>query len=141
MPGSAVWSTLFFCLLALSALTSTISLMEVVTVYIYEEYRISRKKSTLIVTVGVIILGIISSYSSSFFNLLDVSSAKYMLPAGGLFISLFVGWFLDKRITTAQLTNDGKLKFGLRFIKTYIFLLRYIAPAAILSIFIYGIIG
>lgn len=141
MPGSVIWSAIFFCLLALAALTSTISLMEVVTVYISEEYRMSRKKSTFLVTTGVIILGIISSYSTDFFNLLDVSSAKYMLPAGGLFISLFVGWYLDKQVVAAQLTNDGTIKLGIRFLKIYIFLLRYIAPTAILAIFIYGIIG
>lgn len=141
MQGSVIWSALFFCLLALAALTSTISLMEVVTVYISEEYSISRKKSTLLVTIGVIILGVISSYSTNFFNLLDMISAKYMLPIGGLFISLFVGWYLDKRIVAAQITNDGKLRFGVSFIKIYIFLLRFVAPIAILSIFIYGIIG
>lgn len=141
MPGSMVWAAMFFCLLALAALTSTISLMEVVTVYISEEYRMSRKKSTLLVTTGVIVLGIISSYSTGFFNFLDVSSAKYMLPTGGLFISLFVGWYLDKRIISAQLTNDGALKFGIGFLKVYIFLLRYVAPFVILSIFIYGLIG
>lgn len=141
MPGSMVWSALFFCLLALAALTSTISLMEVVTVYIHEEYRISRRKSTLLVTAGVVILGIISSFSSSFFNFLDVSSAKFMLPMGGLFISLFIGWYLDRKLVYAQLTNEGKLKFGIGFLKTYIFLLRYVAPIAILGIFIYGLLG
>ena len=141
MAGSMIWSTLFFCLLALAALTSTISLMEVVTVYIHEEYRISRQKSTLLVTIGVIILGIISSFSSSFFNFLDVSSAKFMLPIGGLFISLFVGWYLDKKLVYAQITNEGKLKFGMGFLKTYIFLLRYVAPIAIIAIFIYGLIA
>ena len=141
MPGSMIWSAMFFCLLALAALTSTISLMEVVTIYISEEYRMSRKKSTLLVTIGVIILGVISSYSTGFFNILDVSTAKYMLPAGGLFISIFVGWYLNKRIVTAELTNEGKLKFGIAFLKVYVFLLRYVAPTAILAIFIYGIIG
>lgn len=141
MPGSMIWSTLFFCLLSLAALTSTISLMEVVTIYISEEYKISRKSSVLLVTVGVIILGIISSYSNSFFNILDIVSAKYMLPAGGLFISLFVGWYLKRKVVESELTNDGKLKFGVAFLKVYIFLLRYIAPIAILSIFIYGIVG
>ena len=141
MPGSMIWSAMFFCLLALAALTSTISLMEVVTIYISEEYRMSRKKSTLLVTIGVIILGVISSYSTGFFNILDVSTAKYMLPAGGLFISIFVGWYLNKRIVAAELTNEGELKFGIGFLKVYVFLLRYVAPTAILAIFIYGIIG
>lgn len=141
MPGSMIWSTLFFCLLALAALTSTISLMEVVTIYIHEEYRISRKKSTLLVTAGVIILGVFASKYSSFFNFLDIISAKYMLPIGGFFISLFVGWYLDKKITFAQLTNNGSLKIGISFLKIYVFLLRYVVPIAMLAIFIYGLIA
>lgn len=141
MPGSMIWSTLFFCLLALAALTSTISLMEVVTVYIHEEYHISRKKSTLLVTAGVIVLGIFASFFSSFFNFLDVASAKFMLPIGGLFISLFVGWYLDKKIVYVQLTNERSLKFSIGFLKTYIFLLRYVVPIAMLAIFIYGLVA
>jgi NSS family neurotransmitter:Na+ symporter len=141
MPLSFFWGSLFFCLLALAALTSTISLMEVVTLYIHEEYRLPRKKSTLLVTVGVILLGIGSSFSSDFFNLMDLASAKVMLPLGGLFISLFVGWYLDRRLVIAQVTNEGSVKLGVTFLKVYIFLLRYIAPLAILAIFIYGLVG
>lgn len=115
--------------------------MEVVTVYIHEEYHISRKKSTLLVTVGVIVLGIFASFFSSFFNFLDVASAKFMLPIGGLFISLFVGWYLDKKIVYAQLTNERSLKFSIGFLKTYIFLLRYVVPIAMLAIFIYGLVA
>lgn len=139
MHGSMIWSTFFFCLLALAALTSTISLMEVVTLYIHEEYRLSRKVSTLLVTAGVIILGVISSYSSSFFNLLDVSSAKFMLPIGGFFISLFVGWYIDHKLVYAQLTNNRTLNFGIGFLRVYVFLLRYVVPAGVLAIFIYGL--
>ena len=68
-------------------------------------------------------------------------SAKYMLPIGGLFISIFIGWYLEKRVVTAQITNEGKLKFSIGFLKLYIFLLRDIAPIATLSIFIYGLAG
>lgn len=71
--------------------------------------------------------------------MLDYATAKIMLPLSGLFISLFIGWYLDKKITVAQLTNDGNLSVSVRFIKLYIFILRYVAPLAILGIFIYGI--
>lgn len=140
LPAPMVWSTMFFFLLLLAALTSTISLMEVVTVYIHEEYKISRTKSALLVTIGVIILGVISSLSPQFFNFLDMISAKFMLPIGGFFISIFVGWYLDKKLVYAQLTNDGTLKYSTKFLKGYTFLLRYIAPIAILAIFIYGLL-
>lgn len=141
MPGTVIWATIFFMLLALAALTSTISLMESVTIYIQEEYRLSRKVSTLLVAAGVIILGIISSYSTRFFNLLDTVTAKVMLPVGGLFISLFVGWYLDKKMVAAQIDNNGTVKIGSCFLKGYIFLLRYVVPVAILAIFIYGLVG
>lgn len=141
MPLSMVWSALFFCLLALAALTSTISLMEVVTVYLHEEYRVSRLKGTLLVSAGVIILGIISSYSSLFFNVLDVASAKFMLPIGGFFICLFMGWRLKKNLILLQLTNNGELPARAKLLNGYLFLLRYVIPIAILSIFVYGIVG
>lgn len=139
MPGSVIWCSLFFLLLSLAALTSTISLMEVVTVYLNEEHKISRKKALLFVVAGTLILGTISAISSLFFNALDFASAKVMLPLGGLFISLFVGWYLNRKIVHAQISNNGSLRFGYRFLKIYIFILRYIAPAAILVIFLYGL--
>jgi NSS family neurotransmitter:Na+ symporter len=141
MHASSLWASLFFCLLALAAITSTISLMEVVTVYLHEEYNLSRRKSTLLVTAGVMILGVISSLSSSFFNILDISSAKFMLPIGGLFISLFVGWHLDQKLVYAELTNQGTIKIAIGFLKIYTFLLRFIVPPAIVAIFIYGLMA
>ena len=141
MKGPMVWSSMFFLLLALAALTSTISLMEVVTVYLHEEYKMTRKRALQYVVLGVVILGTFSAAYPWFFNLLDMASAKLMLPIGGLFISLFVGWYLDKKIVQAELSNDGNLKISLSFLKVYSFILKFFAPAAILAIFIYGLLG
>ena len=141
MEGSMIWSAMFFLLLAIAALTSTISLMEVVTIYIQEEHKVSRKKGLLFVLIGVLLLGTLSALSPQSFNILDMASAKIMLPVGGLFISLFAGWYLDKKIVQVQLTSDGKIKFGISFLKTYSFILKFLAPVAILLIFLYGLIG
>ena len=141
MEGSMIWSAMFFLLLAIAALTSTISLMEVVTIYIQEEHKVSRKKGLFFVLIGVLLLGTLSALSPQSFNILDMASAKIMLPAGGLFISLFAGWYLDKKIVQVQLTSDGKIKFGISFLKTYSFILKFLAPVAILLIFLYGLIG
>ena len=141
MPGSAIWSSLFFLLLGIAALTSTISLMEVVAAYLLEEYNMTRKRALQYIVSGVFVLGVISAVSSGFFNFLDIISAKFMMPIGGLFISLFVGWYLDKRIIQAEITNDGKLRFGIKFLKAYSFILKYLAPAGILAIFLYGLLG
>jgi NSS family neurotransmitter:Na+ symporter len=64
-----------------------------------------------------------------------------MLPIGGFFISLFVGWYLDEKLVYAQLTNEGREKFGIKFLQGYRFILKYLAPLAILAIFVYGLIG
>lgn len=141
MPGSAIWSSLFFLLLGIAALTSTISLMEVVAAYLLEEYNMTRKRALQYIVSGVFVLGVISAVSSGFFNFLDIISAKFMMPIGGLFISLFVGWYLDKKIIQAEITNDGKLRFGIKFLKAYSFILKYLAPAGILAIFLYGLLG
>ena len=141
MQGAMVWSSMFFLLLGLAALTSTISLMEVVTVYVMEEYKMTRNRALLYVVLGVVVLGVFSAIYPWFFDLLDMATAKVMLPIGGLFISIFVGWHLDRRIVEAQLTNDGSLNYSVRFLKGYSFILKYIAPVAIIVIFAYGFIG
>lgn len=141
MQGAMVWSSMFFLLLGLAALTSTISLMEVVTVYVMEEYKMTRNRALLYVVLGVVVLGVFSAIYPWFFDLLDMATAKVMLPIGGLFISIFVGWHLDRRIIEAQLTNDGSLNYSVRFLKGYSFILKYIAPVAIIIIFAYGFIG
>lgn len=139
MPFSSLWSSLFFVLLGIAALTSTISLMEVVTTFLHEEFNMLRRNAVTLVAMGVAVLGVLSSMSPWFFNILDYTTAKILLPLSGLFISLFIGWYLDKKITVVQLTNDGTLSVSVRFIKLYIFILRYVAPVAIVGIFIYGI--
>ncbi|NLC48819.1 MAG: sodium-dependent transporter [Bacteroidales bacterium] len=139
MPFSSLWSSLFFVLLGIAALTSTISLMEVVTTFLHEEFNMLRRNAVTLVAMGVAVLGVLSSMSPRFFNILDYTTAKILLPLSGLFISLFIGWYLDKKITVVQLTNDGTLSVSVRFIKLYIFILRYVAPVAIVGIFIYGI--
>ena len=140
LPLSSFWSTLFFTLLAVAALTSTISLMEVVTSYLHEEFKMLRRNAVTIVSMVVVVLGVAASISSSFFNTLDFLSAKIMLPLGGLFISIFIGWYLDRKITIAQLTNKGTIPISIRFIKIYAFILKYIAPIGIVGIFVYGIL-
>ena len=140
LPLSSLWSALFFILLAVAALTSTISLMEVVTSYLHEEFEMLRRNAVTLVAMGVAVLGVVASISTDFFNILDYTTAKIMLPLSGLFISIFIGWYLDRKITVAQLTNDGTLSMSVRFLKVYIFTLKYVAPIAILVIFVYGIL-
>ena len=140
-----IFSIMFYVLLVLAALTSTISLHEVATAYIHEAYKLSRSKAATFVTGGCIFLGVFCSLSfgvlkettlwdMTVFDLFDFLTAKFMMPLGGMLISIFTGWYLDRRLVQAEVTNEGKLRFP--FFKAYIFLLRYLAPAAIAIIFI-----
>ncbi|MCE9472884.1 sodium-dependent transporter [Bacteroides fragilis] len=140
-----IFSVMFYVLLALAALTSTISLHEVVTAYLHEEFNFTRGKAARLVTTGCILLGILCSLSLGvtkeftifglgMFDLFDFVTAKLMLPLGGLFISIFTGWYLDKKLVWSEITNNGNLKVPTY--KLIIFILKYVAPIAISVIFI-----
>ena len=146
MPWLAITlSLMFYILLALAALTSTISLHEVVTAYLHEEFNLTRKKAAWMVTTGCIVLGVFCSLSLgpgkeytlfglTLFDLFDFVTAKIMLPLGGMFIAIFTGWYLDKRIVWEEISNNGTLK--IQIYRLLLFILRFIAPVAIAFIFI-----
>ena len=140
-----IFSVMFYVLLALAALTSTISLHEVVTAYLHEEFNFTRGKAARLVTTGCILLGILCSLSLGvtkeftifglgMFDLFDFVTAKLLLLLGGLLISIFTGWYLDKKLVWSEITNNGTLKIPTY--KLIIFILKYVAPIAISVIFI-----
>ena len=141
---SVIFSLMFYVLLALAALTSTISMHEVVTSYLNERFGWSRSHAAVCVTLFCVVTGVLSSLSLgvwkttffglSFFDLLDFVTAKLMLPLGGFLISLFVGWYLKRSLAYDELSNYGLLKVP--YFPVYLFILRYLAPVAISLIFI-----
>lgn len=148
MPGAYIWSILFFILLATAALTSTVSMFEVVTAFLHEEYNMSRKKATGLAVAVAFVFGVICSLSigpwkdmtilgMTVFDLFDYVSANILLPIGGLLVSLFVGYRLNQKVIYMQLTNDQTLKVW--YFKPLLFVVRYFAPVAIVLIFLSGI--
>lgn len=138
-------SLMFYILLAVAALTSTISLHEVVTAYLHEEFNLSRRKAATLVTASCIVLGAACSLSlgvgkeytlfgMTLFDLFDFVTAKLMMPLGGLFIALFTGWYLDKEIVRSEICNDNAVKFWIY--RLLVFVLKFIAPVGITLIFI-----
>ena len=136
---------MFYVLLALAAFTSTISMHEVVTAFVHEDWKLSREKAACYVTLFCTLLGILSALSFgvlgdmkifglTFFDFLDTLTSKVMLPLGGMLISIFTGWYLDRRIVWDEISNEGSLKVP--FFKVYIFIMKYLAPVAIGLIFL-----
>ena len=149
MPLGNIWATLFFLLLGLAALSSTISMHEAVTSYFVEKRGMSRNKGALIVTVATILLATAASLSlgdwsdfkiagMNIFSLLDNFTAIVMLPLLGILTSIFVGWLWKKEDMKAELTAQGGVdKATYPVIR---FLLRYVCPVLVSVVFVFGII-
>lgn len=140
-----LFAALFYLLLVLSALTSTISIHETATAF-FHDHGLSRRASARIVTAVCMVFGTLCALSfgvlknvkpffgMTFFDFFDFFSAKFILPVSGLLISLFVGWRLDKKLVRDEFSNHGALAtplFGLLR-----FLLRWFVPIAILLVFL-----
>ncbi len=145
MPLSILWSSIFFLLLIIAALTSTISLHEVVTLYVVEEWKLTRRKAALVTSSAIALLATIASISlgdwsqlnifgKSIFDFMDYFTSNVMLPLSGLGISIFAGWAVDKKILEEQLTDFGNTKFKL--LKVVVLLLKYICPILLGVIFL-----
>lgn len=137
---SYVVSVLFYFLLVVAALTSTISMHEVVTAYVSEEFTMTRHKAATIVTIACSTVGVFCALSfgpldgfklfgMTLFDLFDYVSSNIFLPVGGMFIALFVGWYLDKKMVRDEVTNNGTLRAP--YLRLIVFILRYVAPIAI----------
>ena len=155
MPGGAIFSTLFFVLLAVAALTSAISILEVVVAFFVEELKMKRHIATVVASVSITIVGVLCSLSMSpaspvsswllptlagpknFFDTMDWWSANMFLPLGGLFIVIFAGWIMKEKDVRDEVSNGGTLNIG--WFKAFQISARIIAPIMILIVFLWSV--
>ena len=148
LPFGVGWSSLFFFLLMVASLTSTISMSEMCIAFFIEQLGMKRRQAVLLNTAIAMVLGTVCALSfgpmnnvrlfgMTVFDLFDYVTSNIFLPLGGMLISIFVGWFVDRHIVEAQLTGNGTLKPGL--LKTVVFCLKYVAPAGIGLVFLSGL--
>ncbi|MEX0987664.1 MAG: sodium-dependent transporter, partial [Bacteroidales bacterium] len=104
MPGGLIWALLFFLLLCFAAITSTISVLEVIVAYLSEQLKISRKRAVILATASVAVLGIICTASSDVFSVFN-ASPDILLPFGGFFIVIFIGWYFSKDSLKKELSS------------------------------------
>ena len=143
-----VISLLFYLLLVLAALTSTISMHEEVTAFFFDRYHIPRRWAASFMTVTTIVLASLCSLSFgpladfkpffgyNFFEAFDKVTAMWIMPLSGIVLSIFVGWRLPRKLVEEELTNHGTLRLPAIVIPSFFFLIRWLAPIAIASIFI-----
>lgn len=140
MPGTQFWAVLFFMLLLLAALTSTISIAEVSVRFFQDRMRMSRRAAVLTVMLPLLLFGSLSSLSMgslsgfrifglSFFNLLDTVATNILLPLGSMAMCIYAGWFAPKGMIADQLSNGSAVRSAAT--RIVLFIIKWIAPVAI----------
>lgn len=145
MPASQLWAILFFLLLTVAALTSTISIAEVSVAFICNRFKVSRVKGCLIVLLPLFILSSMCALSFgplshitvaglNIFEALDTVATNIMLPVCSIGVCLFVGWKAPEQLLRDQLTNYGS--FNSRIYTPVQISVRYLCPILIAIVFI-----
>lgn len=139
-----LWSSLFFILLSVAALTSSISIAEVSIAYFSSHFKLKRVAATCVVLVPLFLLSALSSLSNgvlsdwtifgyTIFGACDAFTANILMPFGAFLMSIYLGWFAPKNLMKDQLTNDGTIHN--RFAGPVMFLLKWVTPILIVVIF------
>ena len=153
MPGGSVFGAVFFLLLAFAAITSIIAILEPIVAYAGDKWGMSRKTSCVVFGFFAWLIGLASVLSfnlwaefeplaffkpldgKTIYDLIDYFTANLMMPIGGILIALFAGWRLKPELLIDELT----LQEYPRMFAFWLFLVRFVAPLAILAILIAGL--
>lgn len=132
-----LWSTIFFVLVMLASLTSTISFHEVLTAYFAEEFKLSRQAAAITTTGISVVLSVLTFsklFGVDYLDIFDKLTANVMMPLGAMFTCVLVSWFLDRKFMKEELTNNDTVN---RYVApVVVFMLRYITPLLIFYIFV-----
>ena len=139
-------SLMFYALLSLAALTSTISMHEIGTAMLYEELHVTRRQGALIETVVCCAIGVVCSLScgavdglqlfgKSALDFCDFITGQVMMPIGALLTCVFVGWYVPRQVVSNEFTNHGIL--GSRVFRVWLFCIKYVTPLCIIAVFLH----
>ncbi len=150
MPATQLWSILFFFLLVVAALTSTVSVAEVTIAFLAAKFRMSRKKACYATLVPLFLLSSICAMSlgplshlqifdKTIFDALDYLTSNIMLPVVAIFVCIYVGHVLPKSFLRDEMTNRGTMRSAV--VPAILFIIRYIAPLLIAAVLINKLLG
>jgi neurotransmitter:Na+ symporter, NSS family len=149
MPFGNVFVVLFFVLGAIAATGAMLSIMEVPVAYLHQRFSFSRFKATALTVILLALIGSTAALSNStlagfklfgmtMFDLYDFITSNLLMPIGGLFICIFVGWVWGEHKVRAALSNDGELNNS-AMISVFFFIVKYVAPITISFILLRGL--
>ncbi|KEO91271.1 transporter [Erythrobacter longus] len=151
MPFGSAIGLAFFVMIFFAALTSSVSLLEAPTAYVFEKFKLARPVATIIVGAGAAVLGVLSALSfndlaefyplgfiplfaeTNFFDTLDGVTAKLFMPIGAILTCIFVGWIADARLIDSENGLDGALH------KLWRALVRFVCPIVLAVILFVGL--
>jgi len=146
MPAGRLIGITFFVLVAFAAITSAISLLEVVVSFIMDEFGWTRRKADYLLGFIIFLAGIPSALSfniwseftawggKNIFEILDSLASNFMLPVGGFFIAIFAGWVLTHGEKEAEIK---KAENAFHFYDIWHVLIQYVTPVALLIVLLY----
>lgn len=145
MPGTVLWSIMFFLLLLVAALTSTVSIAEVSIAFMQNHFSMSRRRACLTVMLPLFVFSSVCSLSygslsdftitgKNIFDFLDSTTTDILLPLVSIGVCVYVGWFAPHHLLDEQLSNYGTIKS--RITSAVAFVIRYVAPLLIAAIMI-----
>lgn len=135
---ATIVASLFFFSVVVAAMTSSISLIEVGVAYLVEERGFKRSVACLVVFIVAWVLGLASVFSINAFGKIDAFSSNFLLTAGVLLVVLFVGWRMSKEDVREEITNRGTI--NKKIFGVFYFLVRYVAPITVLTIFVTNLV-
>ncbi len=145
LPGTLILSTIFFVLFVFTALTSSISLMEMLVSNLMENFGLNRKRAVGLTAVGAFILGVPSAlagsgllfgkwqtiYGRDFFETMDFITSNWFMPIAGFLTTVFVGWVIDKQIVKSEFLSGTK---WMCWYRPWFFMVKYVAPIVVAAI-------
>lgn len=148
MPLGSLFGFVFFLLLSVAALTSAISLLEVVVAWLVDEKNWGRRRTSLLAGFIIFLVGIPASLGYSVFSNIEIFGLDILdtydfiasdlaLPIGGMLTAIFIGYYWKPESVIYETEHPrGKWRIG----RWYSFLIRYIIPVMILAIIVLGLI-
>lgn len=142
--GGMVLGILFFGLLVVAALTSSVSLLEVVASYFIDQRGWSRRRAAWTLGGAILVFGLLSAfafdpdfalkswkgtYGKTFFDTMDELASNWLLPVGGMLIALYAGWAMPNKLRDAELASSGAVA-----VRLWLLAIRYLAPVLVLIV-------
>ena len=141
MAMGKVIAILFYFVLFAAAISSAISILEIIVAFIMEIFSFKRVKAVALSSIILVAMGVCCAVWGTVFDLFDKLSANILMTTGGFLIAVFVGWKITRKDFEDEGTSSGMHKVPKWLLVTLRFLIRYVAPIGVAAVMISSLAG